>query len=54
MLMKEHQFIDDKKYQELYLFSEKLSAKILAMRKAIRKNLNSNNVNDESENYSID
>ncbi len=54
MLMKEHKFIDDTKYQELYSFSEKLSAKILAMRKAIKANSKNNRVSDETENYNID
>ncbi len=42
MLMKRHGFIDEYKYNKLYTFSENLSAKILAIRKAIKKRSSNN------------
>jgi four helix bundle protein len=53
ILINENKYINQATFNTLYSDSEKLSAKILAMKNAIRKRLTSNYVNEETENYGI-
>ena len=53
ILINENKYINQATFNTLYSDSEKLSAKILAMKNAIRKRSTSNYVNEETENYGI-
>jgi four helix bundle protein len=53
MLIHDNEYIDTSVYQQLYSESEKLSAKILAMKKAIRNRNSDSYIREESENYGI-
>ena len=53
ILINENKYINQVTFNTLYSDSEKLSAKILAMKNAIRKRSTSNYVNEETENYGI-
>lgn len=55
MLMEKHNYLEQELYVELYSFCEKLSAKILAMRNAIkRRSSESDIVKEPIENYGIE
>lgn len=55
ILMKRHNYIDSSHFSELYSFCEKLSAKILAMRNAIKqRESDSNIIKEPKENYGIE
>ena len=51
ILMKERDYLTAEKYDELYSDSEKLSAKLLAMKNYLQKNYK---VNEEGEDYKIE
>ena len=51
ILMKERSYIDQNSYDNLYADTEKLSAKLLAMKNYLRRN---SSVREESESYNIE
>jgi hypothetical protein len=51
ILIHENNYLERSAFERLYAESEKLSAKILAMKNAIKKRSNNNYVNEEAENY---